>query len=133
MIKTQDDFRHHVHEVVLPRPTAWDADVAPLVRPALAALWQPGVTYRATGVFLNDLSDLSATQTNLFDVPGIEERLAKLYTAADELRRKYHRPVVRTGSVRLKVVDRHTLENLRGGVLLPVAPPRFGMAKLAFL
>ncbi len=133
MVKTQDDFKTYSHEVLMPRPTAWDADLAPFVRPALAALLRPGVVYRTTGVSLTDLVDLSVAQTSMFDVPGIEERLAKLYEAADELRRKYHRPVVRTGSVRLKVVDGHTLENLRAGVMLPVAPPRFGLARLAFL
>jgi DNA polymerase-4/DNA polymerase V len=133
MVKRQADFRLEFHDVVLPRASAWDAEFAPFVEPALDAMLRPRILYRASGVVLQDLAPMSTGQRSIFDRPEREDRLRSVYDGLDELRRKYRRPLVRTGTTSAAVIDRHSLDCLRPGTLLPAAPARLGTQRLTFL
>jgi DNA polymerase-4 len=133
MVKRQADHRLAFHEDVLNRPSAWDAEIAPLIAPALDALVQPRTLYRASGVVLHDLCPAGAGQSTIFDKPEREDKLQKLYAGIDELRHRYRKPLVRTGPTRLPDRDRDTLERLLPGILLPVAPAHLGTQRLTFL
>jgi DNA polymerase IV len=81
-------------EAKLSRPTAFPNELIATVRELFEAVFEEGVSYRATGVVLLDLVTTTTVQPTLFEDPARIVKMRNLYTALDELRERYGKHAV---------------------------------------
>lgn len=90
-------FTINALEVDLTRSSAYPTDLITVIKPLFAKLYKPGVSYRATGVVLSQLTEQTAIQTNLFESPIKLTTLKNIYAAVDHLAAKFGKHAVRSG------------------------------------
>ena len=95
MLRTKD-FRVTWDSKILDCPTNFELEISKAAMELLENLYKKGILYRATGIYLNDLSCTKGVQTTLFEElkQNGNENLAK---AIDKLENKYGHDIVRTG------------------------------------
>ncbi|MEO6077485.1 MAG: DNA polymerase IV [Candidatus Andersenbacteria bacterium] len=82
------DFKGTGIEATLERATAYPNELAEAVRAMFEKIHKP-IKYRATGVYLTNLTSLNPIQPTLFEEPAKITKLSHLYGAIDTLREKY--------------------------------------------
>jgi len=97
LLRTQG-YRHAGYELILSRPTNVPSAMVSLINESLDLPYRPGQFYRATGVVLSDLRGEGDTQLDLFGEALRAERVREIYTAIDQLDRKYGKHTVFLGS-----------------------------------
>jgi DNA polymerase IV len=131
-VKTQS-FNIEGIEIRCNRHTAYESEVISQVRDTLNQLIKSDMEYRATGIHLGHLCPDDQLQSSLFEPLLTVEKKEKLYQGIDDLRRRYHKPVIRTGPLKLLTRDRQTLDLFQSGILLPVSPEKHAEFRLKFL
>lgn len=91
------DFRGHILEATLNRPTASPLDCTHLLRTLFNQLFRPGHPYRATGVVLADLQPASPAQCDLFEDPLRAIKTATVAKAIDEINAQFGKHTVFLG------------------------------------
>lgn len=97
LLRTQD-FTHRGLEVTLTRATAFPNDIVRIAARHFDALFDPGVSYRLTGVVLSHLTENHPMQLDLFEDALWVEKLAAIYDFVDALDRRYGKHTVFLGS-----------------------------------
>lgn len=111
----KQDFSSAGVEAILTRPTAYPIEMTAHVARLFEQIYQPKVSYRATGVILTELAGGGSTQLSLFDSPLKLEKTERLYRAIDELAAKLGKHCVYTaGAAPAHKTPQHVLE--RGDV-----------------
>ena len=95
MLRTKD-FRVTWESKNLDCPTNFELEISKTAMELLENLYKKGVLYRATGIYLNDLSCTRGVQTTLFEELKQNEN-ENLARAIDKLENKYGHDIVRTG------------------------------------
>jgi hypothetical protein len=78
--------------------TAIPGDIIRVIRPAFDKIFKNGTEYRANGVILTKLSGDQITQLDLFGETLRIERMRELYSAIDDLAKKFGKHAVILGS-----------------------------------
>lgn len=111
----QQDFRDTGVEVKLARPTAYPAELFGPLRECFRDVFKPQTLYRQTGVVLAGLVPEESVQLSLFDDTARITKMARIYTAIDELSEKFGKHTVQHGaSLQAKLHAQH--EGERGDV-----------------
>lgn len=95
----REDYRVSGLEVRLKRPSAYPKELGSVLRSLFDDLFQEGTFYRATGVILADLVAANPVQPTLFERPTDIAKTKRIYNAIDELRDKYGKHIVQSGSI----------------------------------
>lgn len=90
----RQDFRDMGVEMKLIRPTAYPAELFGPLREGFSSIYRPGTLYRQTGVVLAGLTADSAVQFTLFDDTARIEKMARIYSAVDELSQRFGKHAV---------------------------------------
>jgi len=112
-LRTQD-FRSRGIKCALSRPSAYPADLAPLARELFKKIFDPRVSYRASGAVLLDLSCVKQIQQSLFEPPLRLTKLQKVFEAVDQLSKKMGKHTVHLAAsspAHIKHEAATTLEN----------------------
>ncbi len=96
-LRTQD-FRDEGIGLSLKRPSAYPAEILPLLKEGFERLYREGVLYRQTGVILCELQDERPMQPTLFEEPLKIERMEKLYGILDRLSERFGKYKIMHGS-----------------------------------
>ena len=113
-LRTQD-FRSEGVELRLDRPSAFPSELFGLLKEGFKTIFHSGTSYRQTGVVLAGLKPEGDVQYTLFDDTPKIEKMARVYSAVDELSAKYGKYAVHHGaSLPTKLQARH--EGERGDV-----------------
>jgi len=113
-LRTQE-FRNTGIEMKISRPSAYPAQLFGLLRDGLDHVYQADCFYRQTGVVLAGLVPETNVQYTLFDDPAKIEKMARIYTAVDELSEKFGKYTVHhASSLPTKIQSQH--EGERGDV-----------------
>ncbi len=83
-LRTQD-FKNTGIEMKLSRPSAYPVDLFEPLREGFHHVYRPHCFYRQTGVVLAGLVSETKMQYTLFDDPARIEKMARIYSAVDEL------------------------------------------------
>jgi DNA polymerase-4/DNA polymerase V len=109
------DFQDRGVELKLTRPTAYPAELFELLREGFRQVFRPQTPYRQTGVVLAGLVPERDVQFTLFDDTAKIEKMARVYSAVDELSQKFGKHAVQHGaSLPAKLQAQH--EGARGDV-----------------
>ena len=92
-----NSFLYQGCEMRLNRASAYPMEVADLVKEAFLNLYRKGTLYRATGVVLMEMSCDLPTQYSLFDDAIKAEKVRTLYTAIDEISRRFGKHTLHLG------------------------------------
>ena len=95
MLRTKD-FRVAWDKKDLTCPTNFELEISKTAMELLEKLYKSGVSYRATGIYLNDLSPTKGMQTTLFEEFKQNEN-DNLARTLDKLEQKFGNNIVRTG------------------------------------
>ncbi|MFN3740484.1 MAG: DNA polymerase IV [Thermodesulfovibrionales bacterium] len=96
-LRTQD-FRDEGIGLRLQRPSAYPAEILPLLKEGFERLYREGVLYRQTGVILCELQDESPLQPALFEEPLRIEKMERLYSILDRLSERFGKYLIMHGS-----------------------------------
>jgi nucleotidyltransferase/DNA polymerase involved in DNA repair len=96
-LRTQQ-FRDTGLEIDLSGPTQFPNDILRAVASAFENMFDPAVSYRATGVILLKLTEAYYGQLDLFGEAIRMQRLSNLYESVDTLREKYGKHTVFLGA-----------------------------------
>ena len=96
-LKTQR-FTYSMAEFVLPYAVATPGEILKYAERHFHALFEKGVTYRATGITVSQLTRTRASTLNLFSENTVDEAASKIYQSVDRLNRQYGRNAVFLGS-----------------------------------
>lgn len=111
----QQDFRDQGVEVKLTRATAYPVELFGPLRECFRELFRPDTPYRQTGVVLAGLVPEQDVQFTLFDDMAKSRKTARVYSAVDELSRKFGKYAVQHGtSMPAQLQSQH--EGARGDV-----------------
>ena len=106
-LRTQD-FRSAGVELHLDRPSAFPSDLFGPLKEGFKTIFHSGMPYRQTGVVLAGLKPEVEVQNTLFDDTPKIEKMARVYSAVDELSAKYGKYAVHHGaSLPTKLQARH--------------------------
>ena len=94
----KNDFNTVGSEVKLSRPCAFPMEFSGAIRELFDDCYSPQDIYRATGVILCDLQPDEQVQYSLFDNPAQAEKIREVYSAADELGKKFGKHTLHLGS-----------------------------------
>ena len=81
-------------EIKLSRPTAYPIDLFGALRQGFNNIYQRDGFYRQTGIVLAGLVSEAEVQYTLFDDPAKIEKMARVYSAVDELSQKFGKHTV---------------------------------------
>lgn len=104
-----ESFNIQALEINLERATAFPVDILASVKPLFESLYQPGVSYRATGLVLSNLHDACAIQTNLFESTETISTLNSVYKAIDQLAIKFGKHTVHSAATLKAAVTKKPL------------------------
>jgi DNA polymerase-4 len=111
----RQDFKDVGVEIKLSRPTAYPVDLFVTLRGCFNHVYQPCNLYRQTGVVLAGLVSENWVQYTLFDDPARMEKIARIYSAVDNLSKKFGKhTVLHATSLPTKLQAQH--EGQRGDV-----------------
>lgn len=96
-LRTQD-FRDEGIKLKLQRPSAYPAEILPLLKEGFERLYREGVLYRQTGVILCELRDESLLQPALFEEPLRIEKMERLYSILDSVSERFGKYMIIHGS-----------------------------------
>ncbi|MCI0468687.1 MAG: DNA polymerase IV, partial [Nitrospirae bacterium] len=96
-LRTQD-FKDSGIEIKLSSPTSYPADMFKTLRVGFNHIYTSSGLYRQTGVVLSGLVPEDKIQATLFDNPVKIERMARIYSAIDELSEKFGKHTVQHAS-----------------------------------
>ena len=106
-LRTQD-FRSEGVELRLDRASAFPSDLFGPLKEGFKTIFHSGTSYRQTGVVLAGLKPEVEVQYTLFDDTPKIEKMARVYSAIDELSAKYGKYAVLHGaSLPTKLQARH--------------------------
>ncbi len=106
-LRTQD-FRSECVELSLDRPSAFPSDLFGPLKEGFKTIFHSGTLYRQTGVVLAGLKPEGDVQFTLFDDTARIEKMARVYSAVDELSARYGKYAVHHGvSLPKKLQVRH--------------------------
>lgn len=94
----QQDFRDAGVEIKLSRPTAFPAELFEPLKEGFGGVFRPRTLYRSTGVVMAGLVAEKNVQYTLFDNVTRIEKMARLYTAVDELSERFGKHTVQHGA-----------------------------------
>ena len=113
-LRTQD-FKNTGIEMKLTRTSAYPSDLFGLLREGFDHVHRANSFYRQTGVVLAGLVSETGVQYTLFDDPARIEKMARIYSAVDELSEKFGKYTVHHAtSLPTKIQSQH--EGERGDV-----------------
>jgi len=113
-LRTQE-FRNTGIEMKLNRPSAYPSDLFGLLRAGFDRVHRANSFYRQTGVVLAGLVSETGIQYTLFDDPARIEKMARIYSAVDELSARFGKYMVHHAtSLPTKIQSQH--EGERGDV-----------------
>jgi len=109
------EFRDLGIEMKLTRPTAYPVELFGILREGFTQVFKRGIYYRSTGVVLAGLIAEKKVQYTLFDDVTKIQRMGKIYTAVDEISKKYGKHTIQHGSsIPTKIQAQH--EGERGDI-----------------
>jgi DNA polymerase-4 len=109
------DFKDVGIEMRLNHPSAYPVELMDILREGFGQIFNPLSLYRSTGVVLAGLKEGSLVQYGLFDDVQRIEKASKVYTAVDELSKKFGKHTVQQASS-LPVREQAQHEGDRGDV-----------------
>jgi len=113
-LRTQD-FKNTGIEMKLTRPSAYPSDLFGLLRAGFDSIHRSNSFYRQTGVVLTSLVSETGVQYTLFDDPARIEKMARIYSAVDELSERFGKYMVHhAASLPTKIQSQH--EGERGDI-----------------
>ncbi|MGC2422793.1 MAG: DNA polymerase IV [Nitrospirota bacterium] len=92
------EFRDCGIEMKLTRPTAYPVELFAILREGFTQIFKRNVLYRSTGVVLAGLVAEKQVQYTLFDDVTKIERMGKIYSAVDEISKRYGKHTIQHGS-----------------------------------
>lgn len=111
----RQDFQDAGVEMKLARPTAYPAELFGPLRECFQEVFKPHTLYRQTGVVLAGLVPEEDVQLTFFDDAARITKMARIYTAIDELSDKFGKHTVQHGaSLQAKLHAQH--EGERGDI-----------------
>lgn len=109
------DYRGAGVEIKLSRPTAYPGDLFGPLREGFDHIYQRNYFYRQTGIVLAGLVSEAGLQYTLFDDPARIEKMARIYSAVDEVSEKFGKhTIMHATSLPTKLQAQH--EGERGDV-----------------
>jgi nucleotidyltransferase/DNA polymerase involved in DNA repair len=96
-ILKKQNFESDACEIRLTRPSSQPLELVGLLHEAFLGLFRASELYRATGVVLADLILDTQIQYSLFEDPIKAEKVKTLYTAIDEISRRYGKHTLHLG------------------------------------
>jgi len=87
------DLRYHTHSLRLLHPSHTPEEIFSAILERFERVYEEGRLYRAAGISISRLSP-KENHGDLFDPTLRKDRFGGIWSAADELRRRYGRPVV---------------------------------------
>jgi len=109
------DFQDVGIEVKLNHPSAYPVELMEVLREGFGQIYSPQLLYRSTGVVLVGLVEEGQVQYSLFDDVTRIDKASKVYTAVDELSKRYGKHTVQQASS-LPVKEQAQHEGERGDV-----------------
>lgn len=111
----KQDYKGTGVEIKLSRPTAYPGDIFVPLREGFDHIYQRNSFYRQTGIVLAGLVSEAGLQHTLFDDPARIEKMARIYSAVDEVSEKFGKhTIMHATSLPTKLQAQH--EGERGDV-----------------
>lgn len=95
MLRTKD-FKVDFLKTTIQTATNFELEIAKIAQELLEKIYKPNILYRATGIYLGDLSCNNGIQKTLFEENKQKENEA-LAKTIDKLEEKFGRNIIRTG------------------------------------
>lgn len=96
-LKTQD-FRYRGLEFKLNREVSTPEEIMKVIRDNFDRVYRPGVRYRATGIWLSELTHTRVETMDLFGGTPLTAKIEKIHEAIDELDSRFGKHTVYLGS-----------------------------------
>jgi len=111
----KQDYTSAGVEIKLSRPTSYPTDLFGPLKEGFKNIYHPNSFYRQTGIVLAGLASESGIQYTLFDDPARIEKMARIYSAVDELSARFGKhTILHAASLPTKLQAQH--EGERGDV-----------------
>jgi DNA polymerase V len=95
-------YRSFSKGTMLPYPTSSSSTLVKVAKSLLRELYQPGIRYKKSGVFLSHLQENLATQTSLIYNTDQEDKVSQLFQQIDSINRLYGKSTIQLASSGLK-------------------------------
>ncbi|MBQ8168557.1 Y-family DNA polymerase [bacterium] len=98
MLRTKD-FKVYYSKKILPVPTSFEMEISDIAFDLLNEIHNPNISYRSTGIILDDLICNSEEQLFLFSNDINKEKSEKLSQCFDKLESKFGKNIVQIGFI----------------------------------